>query len=277
MKIGVSLPVREMQDDLASIVAFAQLAEELGYHHLRVPDMVLRPKSGHLHESMTLLAYVAAVTEKIRLVPSVIALPARQTVQVAKQAAGVDVLSGGRFVLGVGVGGSKEEYEALGQDFSTRGARCDEQLTLLKLLWTQETVDFEGRWDKVHGLGLNPLPIQRPIPIWIGAASVPSAPVIRRIGAHADGWYVLCTPEEFPGVKNQIDDAAKAADRTPEAIHTEAGVAVVGPREAEWQDRVKGWRDIGLNQLCLRTLGGGLNSRQHLDKLREITDHIPRG
>ena len=277
MKIGVSLPVREMQDDLESIVAFAQLAEELEYNHLRVPDMVLRPKSGHLHESMTLLAYIAAVTKTIRLVPSVIALPARQTVQVAKQAAGIDVLSGGRFVLGVGVGGSKEEYAALGRDFTTRGARCDEQLQLLKLLWTQENMNFDGKWETVQGLGLNPLPVQRPIPIWIGAASIPSAPVIRRIGAYADGWYVLCSPEEFPDVKSQIDDAATNANRDPADIHTEAGVAVVGPREAEWKDRVKGWREIGLNQLCLRTLGGGLNSRQHLDKLKEINEQIPRG
>ncbi len=276
MKIGVSLPVREMQDDLKSIVAFAQSAEELGFTHLRVPDMVLRPKSGHLHESMTMLAYIAAVTEKIRLVPSVIALPARQTVQVAKQAAGIDVLSGGRFVLGVGVGGSKEEYEALGQDFATRGARCNEQLQLLKLLWTQESVDFDGRWDKVQGLGLNPLPRQQPIPIWIGATSIPGAAVVQRIGAYADGWYVLCSPEEFPGVKTRIDGAAKAAGRDPADIHTEAGVAVVGPREAEWQDRVRGWQEIGLNQLCLRTLGGGLTPQQHLDKLREIVDLIPR-
>ena len=275
MKIGVSLPVREMQNDLVSIVKFAQLAEELGYTHLRVPDMVSRPKSGHLHDSMTMLAFIAAKTEKIRLVPSVIALPARQTLQVAKQAAGIDVLSGGRFVLGVGVGGSMEEYEALGQDFSTRGARCSEQLELLKMLWTQETVDFDGTWDKVSGLGLNPLPIQQPIPIWIGAIPVPSAPVIKRIGTFADGWYVLCSPEEFPGVKGQIDHAATSAGRSPGDIGTEAGVAVVGPREAEWKDRVKGWRDMGLSQLCLRTLGGGLTPAQHLDKLKEVTDQIP--
>ena len=276
MKIGVSLPVREMQGDLSSIVEFAQLAEQLGYTHLRVPDMIARPKSGHLHESFTMLAFIAAKTNTIRLVPSVIALPARQTLHVAKQAAGIDVLSNGRFVLGVGVGGSKEEYDALGQDFSTRGARCDEQLKLLKLLWTQETVSFGGRWDKVDALGLNPLPVQQPIPIWIGAASIPSTPVIKRIGAYADGWYVLCSPEEFPDVKSQIDAAATQAGRDPASIHTEAGIAVVGPREAEWKDRVKGWQDMGLDQICLRTLGGKLTPQQHLDKLKDVTDQIPR-
>jgi len=277
LKIGVSLPVREMADDLKSIVAFAQLAEQLGYTHLRVPDQIIRPKNGHLHEPLTLMAYLAAVTEKVELVPSVIILPSRQTAFIAKQAAEIDNLSGGRLRLGIGVGGGKEEYEALGQDFSTRGARCDEQMDVLKKLWTQETVTFEGRWHKIDGLGINPLPIQRPIPMWIGAQPVPSDPVVQRIGSKADGWFVLCTPEDFPNVKGRIDAAAKDAGRNPSAIGMEAGVAVVGPREAEWKDRVKNWTDTGLTHICLRTLGGDLTIPQHLDKLKEIVDEIPRG
>ena len=275
MKIGISLPVREMENDMGAIKAFAQQAEALGLTHLRVPDQVLRPDSGHLHEPMTLMAYIAAVTEKIELVPSVIVLPSRQTALVAKQAAELDVLSGGRLRLGIGVGNSDHEYRAMGQEFGTRGARCDEQLRLLKLLWTQEKVDFDGRWDRVSGAGLNPLPIQRPIPIWIGARSVPSGTVVRRIGAQADGWFVLCSPEEFPEVDARIRAEAKAAGRRPDNIGTEAGVALVGPREAEWQDRVVGWQKIGLTHLCLRTLGGGLSPQQHLDKVSEIIDRIP--
>jgi probable F420-dependent oxidoreductase len=276
MKIGISLPVREMENDMGAIKAFAQQAEALGLTHLRVPDQVLRPDSGHLHEPMTLMAYIAAVTEKIELVPSVIVLPSRQTALVAKQAAELDVLSGGRLRLGIGVGNSDHEYRAMGQEFGTRGARCDEQLRLLKLLWTQEKVDFDGRWDHVSGAGLNPLPIQRPIPIWIGARSVPSGTVVRRIGAQADGWFVLCSPEEFPEVDARIRAEAKAVGRRPDEIGTEAGVALVGPREAEWQDRVVGWQKIGLTHLCLRTLGGGLSPQQHLDKVSEIIDRIPR-
>ena len=275
MKIGISLPVREMENDMGAIKAFAQQAEALGLTHLRVPDQVLRPDSGHLHEPMTLMAYIAAVTEKIELVPSVIVLPSRQTALVAKQAAELDVLSGGRLRLGIGVGNSDHEYRVMGQEFGTRGARCDEQLRLLKLLWTQEKVDFDGRWDHVSGAGLNPLPIQRPIPIWIGARSVPSGTVVRRIGAQADGWFVLCSPEEFPEVDARIRAEAKAAGRRPDDIGTEAGVALVGPREAEWQDRVVGWQKIGLTHLCLRTLGGGLSPQQHLDKVSEIIDRIP--
>ena len=154
-------------------MAFAQAAEELGYTHLRVPDQVLRPNSGHLHEPMMMLAYIAAVTQKIELVPSVIVTPSRQTALFAKQAAVLDVLSGGRLRLGLGVGGSAAEYAVLGADFHTRGARIEEQIDLMRLLWTKETVDFEGRWDTIKGAGIDPLPVQRPIPIWIGAERRP--------------------------------------------------------------------------------------------------------
>lgn len=275
MKIGVSLPVREMQNDLGAIKAFAQAADELGYTHLRVPDQVLKPDSGHLHEPMTLMAFIAAMTQSIELVTSVIVLPSRQTVLVAKQAAEIDVLSLGRLRLGIGVGTSEEEYGAMGQAFATRGARCDEQMQLLKRLWTEERVDFDGNWDQVRGAGLDPLPIQRPIPLWIGAKAVPSDPVVRRIGARADGWFVLCTPEQFPELRGRIADEALAAGRDPSEIGSEAGVAVVGPREAEWRDRVRGWRSMGLTHLCLRTLGGKLSSQAHLEKLRTIRDQIP--
>ena len=276
MKIGVSLPVRDMQDDLGAIKAFAQTAEELGFTHLRVPDQVLRPDSGHLHEPMMLMAYIAAVTETIELVPSVIVLPSRQTALLAKQAAELDRLSSGRLRLGIGVGGSREEYQAMGQTFETRGARCDEQLELLKLLWTKPSVDFDGRWDRVMGAGLNPLPIQQPIPIWIGARPVPSDSVVKRIGTHANGWFVLCSPAEFPDVSAKIAAAADAAGRDPNDIGTEAGVAVVGSREAEWQDRVIEWQKAGLTHLCIRTLGGDLDTQGHIDKLGEIVNEIPR-
>ena len=269
MKVGVSLPVRELGNDMGAIREFAQAADEIGYAHLRVPDQVLRPGSGALHEPMMLLAWVAGVTERIELVPSVIVTPARQTVLLAKQAAELDVLTGGRVRLGVGVGGSADEYAALNQDFGTRGARVEEQLELMCALWTEEQVDFEGRWDTVRGAGLSPLPVQRPIPVWIGARGVPAARIRRRIGRQANGWFVLCSPEEFPGIKADIDAAARDAARDPAEIGTEAGVAVVGPRAPEWKDRVRGWREAGLTHLCLRTLGGGLAPGEHLGKMQE--------
>ena len=275
MKIGVSLPIRELKDDIGALVAFAQAADELGYTHLRVPDQVLRPNSGHLHEPLIALAYIAAATKNIELCPSVIVAPARQTVLLAKQLATLDAMSGGRVRLGIGVGGSAPEYEALGEDFHTRGRRCEEQIDLLRRLWTEETVDFDGRWDSVHGAGLDPLPAQRPIPIWIGAAGVPVPRILRRIGRQADGWFVLCSPEQFDDVKSGIDTAAVEAGRDPADIGTEAGVAVVGSREAEWKDRVVGWRDNGIDRICLRTLGGGLDADAHIAKLDEAWRQLP--
>lgn len=269
MRVGISLPVRELGNDLGAIKAFAQAADELGCTHLRVPDQVLRPGSGDLHEPMMLLAYVAAVTQRIELVPSVIVAPSRQTVLLAKQAAELDILAGGRMRLGIGVGGSREEYAALGMAFNTRGTRVEEQIDLLQALWTQDAVDFDGRWETVRGVGLKPLPVQRPIPIWIGARAEPAPHIRRRIGRQADGWFVLCSPEQFPAVKADIDAAAAAAGRDPAAIGMEAGVAVVGPREAEWRDRVRGWHTAGLTHLCLRTLGGGLEGDAHVAKMQE--------
>ncbi|MXY54742.1 MAG: TIGR03619 family F420-dependent LLM class oxidoreductase [Gammaproteobacteria bacterium] len=275
MKIGVSLPIRELKDDIGALVAFAQAADELGYSHLRVPDQVLRPNSGHLHEPLIALAYIAAATKDIELCPSVIVAPARQTVLLAKQLATLDAMSGGRVRLGIGVGGSAPEYQALGEDFHTRGRRCEEQIDLLRRLWTEETVDFEGRWDTVHGAGLDPLPVQRPIPIWIGAGGVPVPRILRRMGRQADGWFVLCSPEQFDDVKASIDAAAVAAGRDPGEIGTEAGVAVVGAREAEWKDRVRGWQAKGVGRVCLRTLGGGLDADGHIAKLKQAWQEQP--
>ncbi|XOV85158.1 MAG: TIGR03619 family F420-dependent LLM class oxidoreductase [bacterium] len=275
MRIGVSLPIREMNDDLGAIREFAQAAEGLGLTHLRVPDQVIRPDGGYVHESMTLLSYLAAITEKIELVPSVLVLPLRQTALVARQSAQLDVLSNGRLRLGVGIGINPAEYQAMGVDFHTRGARCDEQLALLHALWTQSTVNFEGRFHTVINSGIEPRPVQQPIPVWIGARSIPSDKVVTRMGQWASGWFVLASPEDFPAVKQRVDAAAKLAGRDPCAIGTEAGVAVVGPREHEWRDRVARWHGIGLTHLCLRTLGGNLAVKDHLPTLERAMADLP--
>ena len=274
MKIGISLPVRELQNDIEAIKTFAREAEALGFTHLRVPEQVIRTNSGPLHEPLTIMALVAGVTQSIELVPFVI-LPARQTVLVAKQVATLDVISNGRVRLGVGVGKNSEEYKSLKSDFNNRGIRCEEQIELLKELWMNEEVNFEGNWDRVQGLNLNPLPIQRPIPIWIAASSVPIPRIRQRIGRQADGWFVLCTPEEFPEIKSDVLREAEMTGRDPNEIGTEAGVAVVGPRQAEWKHRVAGWRDAGLTYLCLRTLGAGLNRDQHLEAMSVAARQLP--
>ena len=274
MKVGISLPVRELKDDVGALKAFAQAADDLGLTHLRVPDQVARPGSGHLHEPLALLAFIAAVTTRIELVPSVVIAPSRQTVLLAKQLATIDRLSGGRVRLGVGVGGSRDEYESLGEDFHTRGRRCSEQMVLMRRLWTEENVDFEGEFDRVTGNGINPLPT-RSIPIWIGASGVPAPVVARRIGELADGWFALCSPEEFPEVKGAIDGYANGVGRDPAAIGIEAGVAVVGPRQAEWRDRVVNWEQTGLTHLCLRTLGGGIDDSDHIPTMEAAVRDLP--
>ena len=146
---------------------------------------------------------------------------------------------------------------------------------MLRRLWTEETVEFDGKWDRVSGAGIDPLPEQRPIPIWIGASGVPTQRIRRRIGRQADGWFNLCTPEEFPEIRDDVYRAAEEAGRDPATLGMEAGVAVVGPREQEWQSRVAGWREAGLTHLCLRTLGGGLGVDEHLGRLRQVVAELP--
>ena len=270
MQIGVSLPVRELKDDLAAIREFASVAEELGFTHLRIPEQIVRKDSGHLHEPLTLLAYLAACTSTIELVPSVLVLPARQTGLVAKQAAEVDILSGGRLRLGVGVGGSRREFQALGQDFETRGRRCSEQMQLLKRLWTEEQVVFEGEFHQLNGVGIDPLPIQRPIPMWIGGASLPSDAVLRRIGEYADGWFALCSPEEYPALRARIDGYAREAGRRPDDIGTESGLGIHGRTEPEWLRILDERKATGVSHLCMRTLGGELDAKGHIDALNHV-------
>ncbi len=278
MKIGVSLPVRELCDDLGAIRGFAQLAEELAFTHLRIPDQIARPESGALHEPLTLLSYLAACTGSIELVPSVLVLPARQTVWFAKLAAGLDQVSGGRLRLGVGVGASSDEYAALGADFHRRGRRCSEQMELLRLLWTQESVDFDGAFDTVEGNGINPLPLQRPIPMWIGGSvGTPPTPVLERIGRHADGWFALCEPEEFPAIHAKICEYATAAGRDPTKIGAESGVGIQGRSEAEWMGIVAARKASGVTHLCMRTLGGELDGVGHLKALERVRQILDAG
>ena len=185
MQIGAIFPQTEIGADPGAVREYAQTAEALGYSHLFVADHVLGAdarRHAHvadsyythrsvIHEAFTLLGYLAAVTENIGLTTGILILPQRATALVAKQAAAVDVLSRGRLRLGIGVGWNHVEYEALNRNFHDRGRRSEEQIALLRALWTREVVDFEGRWHRVSAAGINPLPVQRPIPVWLGPAA----------------------------------------------------------------------------------------------------------
>ena len=168
MRVGVHLPQTEegFGADIGAIKEFVQAAESLGYDHVLTSEHVLGP--GVRHEPLVLFGYLASVTTTIKFASWIVVLPSRQATLVAKQAAEVDVLSDGRLRLGVGIGSNRVEYEGMGEAFEDRGVRCEEQIDLLRALWTQELVTFEGRWHKITDAGLNPLPIQRPIHIWMG-------------------------------------------------------------------------------------------------------------
>ena len=184
MQIGVVFPQTEIGNDPAAIRDYAQTAEGLGFSHVLAYDHVLganpqRPGgwSGPytyltpFHEVFVLFGYLAAVTHKLGLAAGVIILPQRQTALVAKQAASLDVLSGGRLRLGIGLGWNEVEYTSLNENFHNRGKRIEEQVVLMRRLWTEPLVDFKGKWHTIPDAGLNPLPVQRPIPVWFGGSA----------------------------------------------------------------------------------------------------------
>ena len=286
MKLGAIFPQTEIGADPVAVRDYTQAAEELGYEHLLVFDHVLGADptfyegwSGSydlkdmFHEAFVVLGYMAAITRRIELVTSVIILGQRQTVLVAKQAAEVDVLSGGRLRLGVGTGWNPVEYEALGENFHNRGRRSEEQITLMRALWTQEVVSFEGRWDKVTHAGLNPLPVQRPIPIWLGGSA---EAVVRRVGRMADGWF----PQFQPGDRaretlDRMHGYAREAGRDPSAIGIEGRIVAANATPDDWANLAKGWKDLGASHLQVDTMRGGLRSPQeHIDTIRRFKEAV---
>src|SRR5262245_27943636 len=205
-ELGAIFPQTECGTDVAAIGEFVRAVEAMGYDHLFVADHVLgadprfhsHPSlatyshEAVVHETLTLLAYLAAITRRLALATGILILPQRQTALVAKQAAEIDVLSGGRVRLGIGVGWNAVEFEALGESFENRGRRSAEQVAVLRLLWTQPVVDFHGEFHHISHAGLNPMPVQRPIPIWFGVGTrgqpTPPDAVLRRIARLGDGW-----------------------------------------------------------------------------------------
>ena len=293
MQIGVTVPITEFGADLGAVRDYVQAAEDLGYSHIRTLDHVLgadpqrHPEvprfaythQSYIHEPFTLLAYLAAITTKLQLTTGILILPQRQTVLVAKQAAEVDVLSGGRLRLGIGVGWNPVEYEALGQDFHTRGRRYEEQIAVLRALWTQEVVDFKGRWHTISHAGVNPLPVQRPIPIWMGAGSsaspIPSERVLRRVGRLADGWFPMFAPDEAGRAAiSRVAGYAKEAGRDASEVALEGRIAAVGQGPEEWATELKVWSEMGATHMSVGTGGAG-SPDQHIEAIRrvkEVTD-----
>jgi probable F420-dependent oxidoreductase len=278
MQIGVVFPQTEIGPDTGGVRAYGLRVEELGFAHLLAYDHVLgadpevhKPWNGPydvqttFHEPFVLFGYYAAITS-LELVTGIIILPQRQTALVAKQAAEVDLLTGGRFRLGVGLGWNAVEYEALGKDFTNRGARMDEQIALLRRLWTEPSVTRHGVYERVTGAGIAPLPIQRPIPIWVGGQSKRA---YERIGRLADGWFPMMPPgPKLDEARAIAEQAAVDAGRDPSTLGMEGRVSWTDAGVEKLVDQVGKWRTAGATHVSINTMNAGLGSvDRHLEVL----------
>jgi probable F420-dependent oxidoreductase len=293
MRLGVVFPQTEIGSDPAVIRDFAQAVEGLGFHHLLVYDHVLgadvTSRPGWLaytiedafHEPFVLFGFLAAVTTRLELTTGVIILPQRQTALVAKQAAEVDVLSGGRLRLGVGLGWNSVEYEALGMAFANRGARIAEQVRLMRALWTHERVTFRGRWHTVVEAGIRPMPVQRPIPVWMGGQH---DNVLRRIARLADGWmyggglpnpFVRAPSRRPRELVERLRAFAAEAGRDPATLGIEGRISVTQGTPDDWRKAADEWRALGATHLSAATMRAGLATpAAHLEAVRRFKEAV---
>jgi probable F420-dependent oxidoreductase len=288
MRIGVVFPQTEIGSDAAAVRAYGEAVAALGFAHILAYDHVVgADPASHpgwsgpydvkstFHEPLVLFGFLAAVTS-LELVTGIIILPQRQTVLVAKQAAEVDLLTRGRFRLGVGLGWNAVEYEALGKRFEDRGRRMGEQIELMRRLWTEPWVTHAGAHERVTGAGLAPLPMQRPIPIWFGAMSPPA---YRRAGRLGQGWF----PQVAPGPKLDearaiVEQAAREAGRDPKALGMEGRVSLGAGGAEKLAEQVERWRATGATHLSVNTMGAGLATvDEHLAALTTVAEALGLG
>jgi probable F420-dependent oxidoreductase len=285
MKYGVVFPQTEFGSDPAAIRDYTQTAESLGYNHIIAYDHVLGANPNHyapwkgpynyqdpFHEILLLFTFMAAVTEKLRFATCILILPQRQTALVAKQAATLDVLSNGRLRLGVGNGWNKVEYQALGHNFHTRGRRIEEQIALLRELWTKPLVNFIGEWDKIIEAGLNPLPIQQPIPIWLGGSA---DVVLRRIARIGDGWMPSArAPEKIAPSLEKLDQYLAENGRSRSDIGLESRLNYKDGPDT-WLKWIKGWQAAQATHISINTMRAGLKTPQdHIKALQHFAQVV---
>src|SRR5215813_3001835 len=289
MDIGVVFPQVEIGNDPVAIRDYAQAVEGMGYTHLLAFDHVLganpdRPGGWKgpytyrhpFHEPFVLFGFLAGVTDRLGLASGIVILPQRQTALVAKQAAAVDVLSSGRLRLGVGVGWNTVEFEALGENFENRGKRIEEQVDVMRRLWTTELVTYEGQWHRVPDAGINPLPVHRPIPLWMGGDS---DVVIRRAARLADGWITLPTFRPGPAGQETVDQLhglIRQAGRDPAAFGIEARMALATTPPEERAPEIAAWRAMrGITHLCVNTMRLGLSGAdEHVKTLERFKKDV---
>jgi probable F420-dependent oxidoreductase len=285
MRYGVVFPQTEFGNDPSAIQDYAQTAESLGYDYLLVYDHILGahpqrdPKltgpytdQHPFHEPMVLFGFLAGVTRRLQLTTGILILPQRQTALVAKQAAEVDVLSGGRLRLGIGLGWNHVEYEALGENFKNRGRRVEEQVEVLRRLWTEPLVDFRGEFHIIDNAGLNPMPIQRPIPIWFGGSAEPA---LRRAARLADGWMPAGRKpdDDTKRLLGQLENFLLEGGRDRSTFGIDPWISVANTPKDEWRKRVEAWQALGATHIGVDTMRAGLTSPQaHIDAIRSFRD-----
>ena len=292
MQIGAVFPQLEINPDPGEIKEYAQAVERMGFTHIMAYDHVIgantasRPDwkgpyrlESQFFEPFTLFPFLAAVTEKIGFITGILILSQRQTVLVAKQAACIDVLCGGRLRLGIGTGWNEVEYEALGVKFSERGRIYDDQIGVLRELWSKEAVTLKTPYHAVTDAGLNPMPVQRRIPLWLGGGTmrikkgqdVPDA-VLRRIARLADGWIPMWQPDARGLEWLEIYRGyCREYGRDPAKLGMEGRIDVRLANADKWGEQGKAWRDCGATHLTINTMDDGLKgAEQHLKRLADV-------
>ncbi len=288
IQIGAFFPTNDLPTDHVAIRDWAQAAEAIGFDFVVVSDRVLGADwsaipdmdgpydvDDSFHEIFVTMAYIAAVTERVGLASGVLVLPQRQTALVAKQAAQLDIVSGGRLRLGIGVGFSPIEYEGLGQDMRVRGRRQAEQCELMNLLWTNRKVTFDGEFDRVHHAGIKPLPIQQPIPIWFGGGA---EPVLRRAAKYGQGWIPLqpqFRPDKLEGPLERLHSYLQAEGREPSAFGLDGWVvsSIGGPDE--WQREAERWASVGATHVTFYTSNLGIGAvEQQIEAMNQFYDAV---
>lgn len=289
MRIGISFPQTEIGSDPVAIRDLVQAAEELGYDYVTITDHVIQGgkpvaddwrayyvRDNMFHEPFVLMGYLAGQTSRIEFATAILILSQRQTVLVAKQAAEVDVLSQGRLRLGVGIGWNELEFNALNENFRDRGRRVEEQMDVLRALWSNELVTYDGEWHKITDAGINPLPVQRPIPLWIGAFQEAA---VERAGRLADGWFMNPRMEPDDAARRELDvfhAAAAKAGRDANALGLDATVFAHEGSENVWVDKAEAWRAFGISHLTFRTMENDLKSaEEHIQTIRRFKEVYP--
>jgi probable F420-dependent oxidoreductase len=280
LTLGVTLPLIDVGGARETVRRFATAAEDLGYHHLAAPDHVLgvnaasrpdwdagRNTSADLfHDPFVLFGFLAGCTERIGFSTQVMILPQRQTALAAKQAASLDVLSGGRFRFGVGIGWNPVEYTALNEEFSNRGRRSEEQVQVMQALWADPHVTFKGNWHTIEDAGINPLPLGRSIPVWFGGHEDVT---LRRIAKWGAGWIMLAHPlgdtaaAEFAKLRRYVKEAGR--DLTEVGIEVWVSTAEGGPND--WKRAAEAWAGLGVTHVTLNNVYG----RGHHERIAEKT------